>query len=111
MVGEVDDFALTRSVDCGMRLLVDETIEPFGKPVIATRLFERAVHSLLNYGPMALVGDDEAMQIKLRSILHRRAVDLGDQTTRGGERRSVEPHLVSDGDRDGTEFGAVSKFI
>jgi hypothetical protein len=36
-IGQVDDLALPRTIDGGVWLL-DETRQPFGEPVIATRL-------------------------------------------------------------------------
>ena len=48
--------------------------------MIAASLPQRAVHALLHHHPMAVVGDDETVQVELKTILHRGAVDLGDQT-------------------------------
>ena len=50
--------------------------------MIAASLPLRAVHALLHHHPMAVVGDDEAVQVELKAILHRGAVDLGDQPAR-----------------------------
>ena len=84
-VGEVDDLALPRPFDRGMRL-VDEARQPFRQPVIAARLPALAVHALLDDDPAAVVGDDEAVQIELEAVLHRGAVDLGDQPARSRQR-------------------------
>ena len=55
-----------------------------------------AVHTLLDHGPLAVVGDDEAVQIEIESVLERSAVDLGDQPARLAERGAVEPDLLAD---------------
>jgi hypothetical protein len=44
MVGQVDDLALPRPFDCGVRL-VDKTLQAFGQPVIAAGLLELATSS------------------------------------------------------------------
>src|SRR5690606_27719490 len=88
-VGEVDDLALAGAVDGGVRLL-DEALQPFRKPVVAPRLPGFATHALLHDDPLAIVGDDEAVQVELEAILHGGAVDLGDQTAGSGERAAVE---------------------
>ena len=98
MVGEVDDLALARPLDGGVRL-VDKALQPLGEPVIAARLPHLAVHTLLDHGPMAVVGDNETVQVEIEAVLHGGAVDLGDEPAGGGERRSVEAHLISDRDQ------------
>ena len=75
VVGEIDDLGSTRAFDCGVRF-VDETLQPLGKPVIAAGLSELAVHSLLYNDPMAVVGHNEPMQVKLETVLHSGTVDL-----------------------------------
>ncbi len=47
-------------------------------PVVPPRLTRVPVHALLDDSPFAVVGDEEAMQIKIESVLDGRAVDLGD---------------------------------
>jgi hypothetical protein len=42
--------------------------------------------------------DDEAVQIEVEAVLHRRAVDLGDQPARGRERRPVDADALADVD-------------
>src|SRR4026207_423495 len=59
--------------------VVDEAAGPLRQPVIAPRLPALAVHALLHHRPMAVVGDDEAVQIETEAVLHRRRVHLGDQ--------------------------------
>ena len=46
----------------------------------------------------AVVGDDEAVQIEIEAVLHRGAVDLGDEAARLGERGAVEADALADGD-------------
>ena len=47
---------------------------------------------------MSVIGDDEAVEIEVEPVLDRRAVDLGDQPARRGERRAVEPDPLADRD-------------
>src|SRR5215211_4239246 len=58
--------------------------------MVAARLLEGAVHALLHDHPSAVVGDDEAVQVKLEAVLHRGAVDLGDEAARIREGGAVE---------------------
>ena len=76
MVREIDDHALLRAVDRGVRL-VDETLQPFGKPMIAACLLALAIHALLHDHPIAIIGDNEAVQVKIKAVLHGRAINLG----------------------------------
>ncbi len=98
MVGEVDDHALLRPVDRAVRL-IDEARQPFGEPVIAPRVAALAVHALLHHHPLPVVGDDEAVQVKVEAVLHRRAVDLGDEPARLRERRAVDAGALADRDQ------------
>ena len=66
--------------------------------MIAPRLPRVAVHALLHHDPMAVVGDDEAVQVEVEAVLHRGAVDLGDEPARLGERRAVEADALADRD-------------
>jgi len=79
-VGKIDDLTLRAAFDRRMRG-IDEALQSFGKPVIAPRLALVAVHALLDDHPMAVIGDDEAVQIEIETILHRCAIYLGDQAT------------------------------
>ena len=97
-VGEVDDLALARALDRGMRL-VDEARQTFRQPVVAARLALLAVHALLHHHPLAVVGDDEAVQIEIEAVLHRGAVDLGDQPAGAGQRRAVEADALAERDQ------------
>ena len=97
-VGEVDDLALLRPVDRGMRL-VDEAFQPFGQPVVAARLPAVAVHALLDDDPAGVVGDDEAVQIEVEAVLDGGRVDLGDEPADLGQRVAVEADALADGDK------------
>jgi hypothetical protein len=46
---------------------------------------------------MGVVGDDEAVQIKIESVLHRSAVDLGDEPAGLCKRSPVESYPLADG--------------
>ena len=65
--------------------------------MIAACLLVPAVHALLHDGPLAIVGDNEAVQVKVEAILHCRAVDLRNQAACLGESRSVDADAVADG--------------
>jgi hypothetical protein len=60
-IGEIDDFSLPDSIDCGVRLF-DKTLKAFGKPVIPASLLAVAIHSLLDRDPLAIIGHDESAQ-------------------------------------------------
>ena len=67
--------------------------------MVAARLLALAVHALLHHDPVAVVGDDEAVQVELEAVLHGGAVDLGDQAARRGERGAVEADALADRDQ------------
>lgn len=94
-VGEVDDLALSNSVDRRMWRF-DEARQIFGKPMIAARLTALAVHALLHHDPAPVVGDDETVKIEVKAVLHRGAVDCGDEPTRLGQRHAVEADAFAD---------------
>ena len=72
------------TVDGAVRL-VDEAGKVAGMPVIAAGLALVAVHALLHHGPVAVVGDEEPVQVEIEAVLHGRAVDLGDEAAGAGE--------------------------
>jgi|HubBroStandDraft_6_1064221.scaffolds.fasta_scaffold28961_5 hypothetical protein len=92
MVGQVYDLALPWTFNRGMRL-VDETFQTLGEPVAAAGLLELTVHALLHNDPVAVVGDDEAVQI-LEPVLHSGTVDLRYQAAGCGERCSIKAYAV-----------------
>jgi len=98
VVDQVDDLALRGPLDRGMRL-VDKALQPFRKPVIAAGLLELAVHPLLYNDPVAVVGDDEPVQIELEAVLHSGTIDLGYQAAGGGERGPIKAYPVPDIDQ------------
>ena len=51
--------------------------------------------------------DDEPVQIQRISILHRGAIDLGDEPTRPRERRAVESRPLPDGRRAPSAFARM----
>jgi hypothetical protein len=59
-VGEIDDFALVRSIDCRVRVLY-EAFQCFGMPMVTARLASLSVHALLHDRPSTVVGHNEAM--------------------------------------------------
>ena len=84
-----------RPVDRRVRRL-DEARQALGQPVVAAGVAAVAVHALLDHDPLAVVGDDEAVQVELEAVLHRRAVDLGDEPARPRQRRAVEAGALAD---------------
>src|SRR5207248_8642850 len=97
-VGQVDDFALARPIDRGVRLL-DETLEPFRQPMIAAGLPALAVHPLLHDHPLAVIGDDEAVQVEIEAVLNGGAVDLGDEPAGLRQPRAVEADPLANRDQ------------
>jgi|SRR6516164_473366 len=65
-------------------------------PVIAARLPRLAIHALLHHRPFAVIGDEEAVQIEIKAVLHRGAVDLGDETTGLRQLRAVEADALAE---------------
>ena len=94
-VREVDDLALMDSVDRLVRLL-DETPQTFGQPMVAASRAARIVHALLNDGPVAIVSDDEAVQIEVETILDGGAVDLRHEPADIGERAAINSNALAD---------------
>src|SRR5207247_7355904 len=88
-IGQVDDFALQRTVYRAVRL-----IYKIGNgrrvPVIAARLTLVTINALLHDGPFAVGRHEETVQIEVESILHRGAVDLRDETARPCEVFAVD---------------------
>ena len=97
-VGQVDDLTLALPLDSGV-WHIDEARQTFGQPVIPARLPALAVHSLLHHHPMTVVGNDEAVQVKVEAVLHRRAIDLGDQPTGVGKCTAIEPDPFANRDQ------------
>src|SRR6476619_7081575 len=47
--------------------LIHKTLKSLRKPMVASSLLALRVHSLLNNGPAAIVGDDKGMKIELEA--------------------------------------------
>jgi hypothetical protein len=75
--------------------LVDERARAIPEPVVAPGLPARAVHPLLHDHPGAVVGDDEAVQVKREAVLARGAVDLRDETAGAHQGGRVQPDAVA----------------
>ncbi len=95
MVRQVDDLALGRSID-GAVWFVDKTLQAFGMPMVAARLPLVAIHALLNDRPFALVGHDETVQVKVKAVLHRGAVDLGHEPACPRQGRTVNTDVFAE---------------
>src|SRR5208282_3044370 len=76
----------------------DEALQIFGKPMIAACLPALAVHALLNDHPASIVGDDETMEVEIKPVLHRGAVDLGDEPARFGQSGTIKADAIADND-------------
>src|SRR3954470_23963356 len=79
--------------------LFDKALQPFRKPMIATCLPALPVHSLLHHSPVAVIGHNEAMQIEVEPILHRGAIDLGDQPAGSGKSGAVKSDPLANDDQ------------
>jgi hypothetical protein len=69
---------------------VYEALQIFGMPMVPARLLVVAVHALLHDRPLAVIGDEESVQIEIEAVLDRGAVDLGDEAARAGKLGAVE---------------------
>lgn len=65
-------------------------------PVVAARLFPVAVHALLHDGPFAVIGDEEAVQIQIKTVLHGGAVHLGDQAAGARQLRAIKTDALAE---------------
>ena len=59
-------------------------------PVVSACLALIPVHALLDDGPFAVIGDEKAVEIKIESVLHGRAIDLGNQSAGARQWSCVE---------------------
>lgn len=67
--------------------------------MITASLAAAAIHALLNHDPMSIVCHDESVEIKVKSILDRRTVDLGDKAACFRERRAVKADPIPNRDQ------------
>ena len=65
-------------------------------PVIATRHPRAIVQALLHDGPFTSIGDDEAVQIDLKTVGDRVVIDSRCQSTRSHQRVRIEPATLRD---------------
>src|SRR5687767_11106237 len=66
--------------------------------MVAACLLALAVHALLHHYPIALISDDEAMQIQVEPVLHRRAVHLRHHSAGCRQCRAIETDALADRD-------------
>lgn len=78
---------------------LDEALQVLGTPVVAASQAAVAVHALLHHHPAPVIGDDEAVQVEVEAVLHRGAVDLGDEPAGPGQRGAVEADALADLDQ------------
>ncbi len=95
-IGHVEDDAAGRPLDGGVRL-VDEAGQSLRQPVVAAGQAADRAHALLDDGPAAVGGHDEAVQVEGEAVLHGRAVHLGDEAAGAGEGVAVEAGALADG--------------
>jgi hypothetical protein len=95
IIGQINDLTLGRPVDRTVGL-VHKTTQVLGMPVIAPRLPLLAIHALLHHSPFSVIGDEETVKIELESILHGRAVDLGDQPAGAYQRLAIDAGPLAD---------------
>jgi hypothetical protein len=96
-IGEIDNLTLSHTLNGRMGIL-DKTFQAFRKPVVAASLLAVAIHPLLDDNPLAIVGHNETVQIKIKAILHSGAVDFGDEPARICERRPIKAPTLPDCD-------------
>ena len=78
---------------CGSSTKLDK---PSGMPVVAAGLALVAVHALLHHRPLAIVGDEETVQVEIEAILHGGTVDLGHQAAGAGEGRGIDADAIAE---------------
>src|SRR5436853_4666030 len=94
-IRQIDDLALSRTVDGAVRLL-NETGERSRMPVVAPGLALGAIHALLHNSPVAVIGHEEAVQIELKPVLDGRAIHLGHKPAGACEPGRIKASTVSD---------------
>ncbi len=63
--------------------------------MVTARLLLVAVHALLHDRPVAIVGNEETMQIKIEPVLNGCAVDFGDETACARQPSGVEANALA----------------
>src|SRR5207248_11224221 len=67
--------------------------------MVPARVPTLAVHSLLHHHPFAVIGHDKAVEVKIEAVLHRGAVDFGDEPAGFSQRAAVKPDPLANGDQ------------
>lgn len=63
--------------------------------MIAPCLFAISIHALLDHDPSSIISNDEAVKVEFETVLHRGAVNLGDQPARPGQLGTIDPRPLS----------------
>src|SRR5258708_4572343 len=71
----------------------DETL---GLPMIATGLTEFVIHSLLNNAPVTVFGGDEGMQVQVKAVLDRGAVNFRHESAGPHQRGGINAGHITD---------------
>ena len=79
--------------------IIDEALQSFRKPVIAPRLLACAIHALLNDSPVAVVSDNEAVEVEIETILYCRAVNFRYQAAGLRKSGSIDTDTVAYGNQ------------
>jgi hypothetical protein len=66
--------------------------------MVAAGLSALTIHPLLHYCPFPVIGHDEAVQVKIETILHCRAIHFGDQSTGPCQACTVDPDALANRD-------------
>ena len=83
-------------------------VEAVGEPVVAAGGAGGVVHALLDHDPLAVVGEDEGVEVEGEAVLDGGAVDLGDEAAGAGERVAVEAGALGDGEELGGGLARVA---
>ena len=67
--------------------------------MIPPSLFEVAVHPLLYHDPLAIIGDNETVEVQVEAILDRSRVDLGNEPAGFCECKAIKADPISNGDK------------
>src|ERR1700730_11099834 len=59
-------------------------------------LLAPAIHALLHDSPIAVIGNNEVVQVEVETVLHGRAVHLGDQAACLCKSRPIDADTVTD---------------
>src|SRR5262245_14761199 len=79
--------------------LIHEVTSAFREPVIAACLSTITIHALLHDHPLRVIGDDEAVQVQIETILHSCAVHLRHQSACLGQFAAIEADAFANRDQ------------